>query len=71
MPKQVQHALSNVPHAQDIYREAYNSAYDQYSGSGSREAGRSREESAHAVAWSAVKEKYEKGNDTKWHPKDS
>ena len=69
LPEQVQNALHNVPHAQDIYKEAYNSAYEQYADSESREDGRSQEETAHAVAWSAVKEKYVKGNDTMWHPK--
>lgn len=58
LPKDVQTALSNVPHAQDIYKEAYNSAIDQYG----------EESRAHATAWSAVKNKYEKGNDDRWHP---
>lgn len=51
-------------HAQDIYKEAYNSAWEQYSDREDREA------TAHQVAWSAVKEKYEKGEDGDWHPKD-
>lgn len=69
LPASVQNALSDVPHAQDIYREAYNSAYEQYEDPSDREGDKGREETAHAVAWSAVKEKYAKGNDTKWHPK--
>lgn len=61
----------NVPkHAQEIYMEAYNSAWDQYDDPEDRRDDASREETAHRVAWSAVKQKYEKGDDGKWHPKD-
>lgn len=60
----------NLPsHAQDIYKEAFNSAYDQYDKPSEREGDASREETAHKVAWSAVKQKYEKGDDDKWHAK--
>ena len=38
-------------HAQEIYRAAFNSAWDEY---------KHDEERAHRVAWAAVKEKYEK-----------
>ncbi len=71
LPESVQNALQDVPHAQDIYREAYNSAHQEYEDPESRREGNSLEETAHAVAWSAVKEKYQKGNDGKWHPKPS
>ena len=54
-------------HAQDIYREAFNSAYDEYKDPEDRRDDGSREEVAHRVAWSAVKKKYEKGADEKWH----
>jgi cation transport regulator len=48
----------NLPeHAQDIYREAYNSAWDQYD---------QNEETAHAVAWSAVKKVYQKNSEGEW-----
>ena len=61
----------NVPkHAQEIYKEAYNSAWDRYKDPDERRGDASREEVAHRVAWSAVKEKYEKGDDDKWHAKD-
>ncbi|HMB40070.1 MAG TPA: ChaB family protein, partial [Wenzhouxiangellaceae bacterium] len=30
LPESVRKALSNVPHAQDIYKETFNSAYKQY-----------------------------------------
>lgn len=56
--------LSNLPdsvrdnlpkHAQEIYRAAYNSAWDEYNHD---------EERAHRVAWAAVKHKYEKDEKT-------
>ena len=56
-------------HAQDIYREAYNNAWDQYKEPSDRRGDESREEVAHKVAWTAVKQTYEKGDDGKWHPK--
>lgn len=56
-------------HAQDIYKEAFNSAWEQYDEPGERRDDASREETAHRVAWSAVKQKYEKGEDGKWHKK--
>lgn len=48
------------PRAQDIYREAFNNAWDQYSSPRGREITHNIEESAHSVAWAAVQEKYEK-----------
>ncbi len=61
----------NVPkHAQEIYLEAFNNAWDQYSDPDDRRGDASREETAHRVAWSAVKQKYTKGDDERWHPKD-
>jgi cation transport regulator len=41
-------------HAQDIYREAFNNAWTQYT------KDPRQEEIAHRVAWSAVKKQYEK-----------
>lgn len=53
----------NLPkHAQDIYRESFNSALDHYQDEDDS-GGDSREQIAHKVAWSAVKNKYEKEND--------
>lgn len=53
----------NLPkHAQEIYKSAYNSAWDEYKDSSERRGKSSREEAAHKVAWSAVKKKYEKNN---------
>ncbi len=57
-------------HAQDIYRKAFNSAYDEYKDPEDRRDDAGREEIAHRVAWSAVKKKYQKGADDKWHPSD-
>nr|WP_024967858.1 putative cation transport regulator ChaB [Pantoea sp. IMH] len=56
-------------HAQDIYQEAFNSAWEQYKEKKDRNGDESREEVSHKVAWSAVKSKYQKGDDDKWHPK--
>jgi cation transport regulator len=51
----------NLPrHAQEIYREAFNYAWDQYAYPESRRGNESREEVSHKVAWAAVKQKYEK-----------
>lgn len=58
----------NLPKgAQEIYKEAFNSAWDQYADPDDRRGDASREEVAHRVAWAAVKEKYEKGEDGDWH----
>lgn len=60
---------SHLPkHAQDIYRAAYNHAWDEYAEAKDRRGHESREEVSHKVAWSAVKEKYERGGDGRWHP---
>lgn len=66
LPESVQNVLP--AHAQDIYKEAFNSAYDEYKDPDNRKDDASREEVAHRVAWSAVKQKYHKGDDEKWHP---
>jgi cation transport regulator len=57
----------NLPkHAQEIYQAAFNNAWKQYADPDKRRDDASREETAHRVAWSAVKEKYEKDRDGKW-----
>lgn len=43
--------------AQKIYKEAFNSAWHEYASRDDREA------TAHKVAWSAVKQDYEKSGD--------
>jgi cation transport regulator len=65
LPDSVKDNLPN--HAQDIYREAYNSAWEQYDKPEERRGDASREETAHKVAWAAVKKEYEKDEKTgKW-----
>ncbi|HEV2538627.1 MAG TPA: putative cation transport regulator ChaB [Frateuria sp.] len=60
----------NLPsHAQEIFKEAFNSAWDEYADPDKRRGSESREEVSFKVAWSAVKNEYEKGQDDKWHPK--
>lgn len=67
LPKWVK---NNLPkHAQEIYKEAYNSAYDQYKDPEDRRGDESREEVSHKVAWSAVETKYEKWEDGNWQEK--
>ena len=61
----------NLPkHAQEIYKEAYNSAWEQYKDPQDRSDDDSREEVSHRVAWSAVKQVYEK-EDGAWVKKES
>lgn len=57
----------NLPsHAQDIYKEAFNSAWDEYKDPEDRRGDADREETANAVAWSAVKNKYTKNDHGRW-----
>ena len=67
LPDSVRHVLPN--HAQEIYKEAFNSAWEQYKEESDRRGDASREETAHRVAWAAVKQGYEKGDDDKWQKK--
>ena len=54
LPKGVK---NNLPkHAQEIYKEAFNSAEDQYG----------EESRAHRAAWGAVEQKYEKNENADW-----
>lgn len=54
----------NLPkHGQEIYKEAYNNAWEQYADPDKRRGDASREEVSHKVAWSAVKNKYEHKGD--------
>ena len=54
---------NNLPtDAQTIYKEAFNNAWDEYKKPADREGDDSREEVAHKVAWSAVKNVYHKQN---------
>lgn len=67
LPEQVK---DNLPkHAQEIYKEAFNSAWDQYKDEDDRRGDEGREEVSHKVAWSAVKNSYEKSSDGSWSRK--
>lgn len=66
LPESVRRVLP--AHAQAIFREAFNSAYNEYKDPKERRGNASREEVARKVAWAAVKKKYAKGDDEKWHP---
>ncbi|MGC4107685.1 MAG: ChaB family protein [Thermomicrobiales bacterium] len=55
LPESVRNSLP--AHAQDIYKEAFNSAWDEY---------HHDEERAHRVAWGAVKKSYHKNADGDW-----
>ncbi|MCD1295851.1 cation transport regulator ChaB [Methanocella sp. CWC-04] len=61
----------NLPvHAQEIYQNAFNSAWDQYADPEKRRGKESREEAAHRVAWAAVEKKYKKDEKTgEWRMK--
>lgn len=65
LPKGVR---NNLPaHAQDIYREAFNHAWEQYRSPAKRRDPReSQEQVAHKVAWAAVEKKYKKNAEGKW-----
>ncbi len=66
LPDSVTHVLP--AHAQDIYRKAFNNAWQEYANPEERRGADSREETAHKVAWAAVKKKYEKTGE-KWTEK--
>jgi len=56
----------NLPtHAQEIYYAAFNKAFKEYKNPKKRYKGNSQEETAHKVAWAAVKKKYIK-KDGEW-----
>ena len=50
------------PHAQDIYREAFNHAFTAHAGDARQE------EASHRIAWAAVKRSYVKEGD-RWLPR--
>lgn len=64
LPEQVKNSLP--VHGQEIYRAAYNNAWDEYKDPDDRKNDASREETAHKVAWSAVKKVYHKNNYGEW-----
>lgn len=64
LPQQVKNALP--PHGQEIYQAAYNNAWQEYKHPQDREESNSREETAHKVAWAAVKNVYHKNKFGEW-----
>jgi len=64
LPDNVRDSLP--PHGQTIYREAFNSAWEQYDKPEQRRGSADREETAHRVAWQAVKQKYERKEQGEW-----
>lgn len=58
----------NLPkHAQEIYKEAFNNAWDRYQDPDKRRGDTSREEASHRTAWAAVKQEYHQDDDGAWH----
>jgi cation transport regulator len=68
LPDSVKNSLPE--HAREIYRAAFNNACEEYKDPGDRRGDDDRETVAHKVAWSAVKQQYEKRNGT-WKKKSS
>ena len=68
LPDSVKNVLPS--HAQEIFKEAFNSAYENYKHPEDRRGNDDREDVARKVAWAAVKKKYGKGADEKWHTKE-
>ena len=66
-----QSVRDNLPsHAQEIYMKAFNNAWNEYADPEDRRGDASREETAHKVAWAAVKKVYEKDEKSgKWKKK--
>ena len=56
------------PHAQEIFREAFKHAWEEYASPSKRSSGSSIEETANRVAWAAVKRRYVKAGD-RWLPR--
>ena len=68
LPDSVRDNLPN--HAQEIYMKAFNNAWDEYADPKERRGDASREETAHKVAWAAVKNVYKKDEESgEWKKK--
>jgi len=64
LPKSVRYNLPK--HAQEIFKEAFNNAWEEYKEAKDRKADASREETSFKVAWSAVKKSYHKDKSGNW-----
>lgn len=67
LPESVRNSLPR--HAQEIYMRAFNSAWEQYADPEKRRGDDTREETAHKVAWAAVKQGYVRGSEGNWQRK--
>lgn len=68
LPDSVRDNLPN--HAQEIYMKAFNNAWEEYADPEERRGDASREETAHKVAWAAVKNVYKKDEESgEWKKK--
>jgi len=64
LPDSVQ---DNLPrHAQEIYKAAYNAAWEEYADPSKRREFISREEVSHRMAWTAVKKEYVRNQYGRW-----
>ena len=68
LPNNVTNVLPH--HAQEIFKEAFNNAYNEYKDPVDSRGDDSREDVARKVAWNAVKQKYQKDADNKWRLKE-
>ena len=64
LPEAVRKALP--AHAQHIYQKAHDNALEQYKDPQKRRGSATLEETAHKVAWAAVKKEYKKNSKGEW-----
>jgi len=57
-------------HAQEIYKEAFNAAWDQYPATADSRGDAAQEENAHRLAWGAVRQAYKQDADGRWRKLD-
>ena len=64
LPERVRSSLPE--HGQEIFLNAFNNASEEYKEPPERRGSTSREETAHKVAWAAVKNQYRQDESGKW-----
>ena len=64
LPKNIRSNLPN--HAQEIFKEAFNNAWDEYKELEDRKGNATREVTSFKVAWAAVKKNYHKNDSGNW-----
>jgi len=67
LPESVRKSLPK--HAQEIFKEAFNNAWDTYDESSKRKHNASREVTSMKIAWNAVKKEYERVKPGHWRKK--